>query len=107
MKAVTCAVFARLFSNGKMERKISILNISALWAVAGYNSSINALCKELRMRQEKDSKGTQVYEKPKLRAIELAAEEVLATGCKTSYGDPRGVANNGCLTGVCSSKTGS
>jgi hypothetical protein len=59
------------------------------------------------MRQEKDKKGTEVYEKPKLRAIELAAEEVLATGCKTAFGDPKGVAGNGCLTGVCSTITGS
>ncbi len=58
------------------------------------------------MQQEKDKKGTQVYEKPKLRAIELAAEEVLAVGCKTKFSDPN-VAGNGCLTGVCSSKKGS
>lgn len=63
--------------------------------------------KELRMQQEKDKKGTQVYEKPELRAIELAAEEVLAVGCKTGFSDPKGVAGNGCLTGVCSHKKGS
>ena len=30
----------------------------------------------------------QPYEKPKLRVIELAAEEVLAVGCKTNAGGP-------------------
>jgi hypothetical protein len=28
----------------------------------------------------------QVYEKPKLRAIDLTADEVLAIGCKTAHG---------------------
>jgi len=48
------------------------------------------------------------YEKPKLRLIELAAEEVLSTGCKTSRFDPHGAAGNGCRVGSpCSSTTGS
>ena len=55
----------------------------------------------------KKEKNKQVYEKPKLRVIELAAEEVLAVGCKTSFTDPSGVAGNGCTTGICSSTTGS
>jgi hypothetical protein len=35
--------------------------------------------------KEKDKRenGKQAYEKPRLRSIELAAEEVLAVGCKT------------------------
>jgi len=49
----------------------------------------------------------QPYEKPTLRLIELAAEEVLSIGCKTNSHDPSGVAGNGCTTGVCSSVTGS
>ena len=32
---------------------------------------------------EKKKKSRKPYEKPRLRTIELAAEEVLATGCKT------------------------
>lgn len=59
------------------------------------------------MRQEQDKKGKEVYEKPKLRAIELAADEVLAVGCKTGQTDPKGVAGQGCLSGVCSAKKGS
>jgi hypothetical protein len=59
------------------------------------------------MQPKKEKQNKQVYEKPKIRVIELAAEEVLAVGCKTAYSDPKGVAGNGCLTGVCSSRTGS
>ena len=33
---------------------------------------------------EKVKKTKQPYEKPRLRTIELAAEEVLATGCKVA-----------------------
>jgi hypothetical protein len=36
------------------------------------------------MNEEREGKkGKRQYEKPALRAIELAAEEVLAVGCKT------------------------
>ena len=59
------------------------------------------------MRSEKNEKEKMAYEKPELRIIELAAEEVLTVGCKTRYADPKGVAGNGCLSGVCSSRTGS
>lgn len=57
-------------------------------------------------RNEKEKeRGT--YEKPKLRIIDLTAEEVLSVGCKTGFTDPRGVAGSGCLSGVCSRRTGS
>lgn len=59
----------------------------------------------MQHKQAKEKKDP--YEKPKLRIIELSAEEVLGVGCKTSGGDPKGIAGNGCLTGVCSSRTGS
>lgn len=36
--------------------------------------------------KDKKEKGKQPYEKPGLRIIELAAEEVLAIGCKTVTG---------------------
>jgi len=37
------------------------------------------------MKNDNEKKENKLeYEKPRLRAIELAAEEVLATGCKTS-----------------------
>lgn len=39
--------------------------------------------------EQKQKKTRQPYEKPRLRTIELAAEEVLAVGCKTvSVGNP-------------------
>jgi len=59
----------------------------------------------MKRRKGKEAKGP--YEKPKLRAINLLAGEVLAVGCKTSFGDPSGASGNGCLTGVCSRETGS
>lgn len=34
------------------------------------------------MKVEKEKKGKKAYEKPRLRTIELAAEEVLAIHCK-------------------------
>jgi hypothetical protein len=37
------------------------------------------------VRDDEKTKDTkEVYEKPRLRSIELAAEEVLAVGCKTT-----------------------
>jgi len=59
------------------------------------------------MKPRKGKKAKGPYEKPKLRAINLLAGEVLAAGCKTSFGDPSGVAGNGCLTGICSATLGS
>jgi hypothetical protein len=59
------------------------------------------------MENRKQEEDKQTYEKPKLRVIELSAEEILGVGCKTSFGDPSGASGNGCLTGVCSSATGS
>jgi hypothetical protein len=51
--------------------------------------------------------GKEPYEKPRLRRIELAAEEVLATGCKMFPGDPGGVSGAGCTVVACSTTTGS
>lgn len=39
----------------------------------------------MESKQEK-KKARKLYEKPRLRTIELAADEVLATGCKTIDG---------------------
>ena len=36
--------------------------------------------------EQKKKKTRKPYEKPRLRTIELAADEVLATGCKTLAG---------------------
>jgi hypothetical protein len=52
---------------------------------------------------EKTPDGKQIYEKPKLRVIELAAEEVMATGCKILGGTSIGrlglpCASNQCVT---------
>jgi hypothetical protein len=55
-------------------------------------------------KREENTK--QPYEKPKLRVIELAAEEVLAVGCKVNPGDPTGFNNQGCTTGVCQNTIG-
>jgi hypothetical protein len=54
---------------------------------------------------QKEEKKKRVYEKPRLRTIELAAEEVLGTGCKQAtlgfaYGqDFCGLINNCNLAG--------
>ena len=47
------------------------------------------------------------YEKPRLRIIELAAEEVMGIGCKTYPGDSNGAGGAGCTTAACSLNTGS
>jgi hypothetical protein len=62
--------------------------------------------RELRMEPKKSKENKQPYEKPKVKVIELSAEEVLGVACKASFGGP-GVAGNGCLSGVCSSRWGS
>lgn len=47
------------------------------------------------------------YEKPRLRTIELAAEEVMALGCKTNPGDVNGAGGLGCANASCSLTPGS
>lgn len=54
--------------------------------------------------QEENNKS--VYEKPKLRVIDLAAEEVMATGCKIIGGTSIGRNGLPCVSGQCVS-TGS
>lgn len=46
------------------------------------------------MEKDSSEKTKRVYEKPKLRTIELVADEVLAVGCKTKHG-VRGFGNPG------------
>lgn len=46
------------------------------------------------------------YSKPRLRVIRLAADEVLATGCKTSPATT-GFGGNPCTNGTCVSTVGS
>jgi len=106
-KKGTCAVFVLPFLTWKTGWRIIIPSTSALWADIVFGKSKIAIHREFRMQLKKEKENKQPYEKPKVRIIELKAEEVLAIGCKTSYGDPRGVSGNGCLTGVCSSTTGS
>jgi len=48
----------------------------------------------------------QAYDKPRLRVIELLAEEVLAIGCKRSGSDTAQSGNN-CVSGVCKATLGS
>ena len=46
----------------------------------------------------------QTYEKPRLRAIELAAEEILAIGCKATAGVAPGSNTPPCMVRHCSGK---
>ncbi len=49
--------------------------------------------------------GRKTYEKPRLRTIELAAEEVLAVGCKTiSSGIAPGAVSPPCMIRNCSGR---
>lgn len=59
------------------------------------------------MQHEENEKNKQSYEKPRLRTIELTAEEVLGIACKTRLSDPNGVGNYGCTNGLCSRTPGS
>lgn len=52
------------------------------------------------MQNKEHENAKLVYEKPSLRIIELAAEEVMATGCKTAPGSNGPL--NLCLDGGCS-----
>ncbi len=52
----------------------------------------------MKKKEEKNDL-SQSYEKPKLRTIELAAEEVLGTGCKNSI-EP-GPAEEFCVITMC------
>jgi len=58
------------------------------------------------MKKEPDWKAKKAYEKPRLRAIRLSADEVLSTGCKTSP-VASGFGSNLCTSGFCASTTGS
>ncbi|OGW55346.1 MAG: hypothetical protein A2Y81_00825 [Nitrospirae bacterium RBG_13_43_8] len=56
----------------------------------------------------KKVKEKKAYEKPRLRTIELAAEEVLAVGCKIAPGAPsNGISGGTCTDGLCISTPGS
>ena len=46
------------------------------------------------------SKPKRAYQKPRLRTIKLAADEVLAKGCKMAT-PSAGFLNTGCLAGGC------
>ena len=59
------------------------------------------------MQHNKDDNTKQIYEKPRLRIIELTAEEVLGVSCKSSFSDPSGVSGQGCLGGICVASAGS
>ena len=55
--------------------------------------------------QTKENK-KRAYEKPRLRTIELAAEEVLSIGCKTDANPMLGVNNLGCVLSFCANQPG-
>ena len=56
------------------------------------------------MKTEENGKTCrQPYKKPELRVVELEANEVLATGCKTSTGATAFGAASGCLSNSCAS----
>ena len=54
--------------------------------------------------KKKDKNSVRTYEKPKLRTIELAADEVLAVGCKTQSRTASGSASAPCWIRMCSYK---
>ncbi len=58
--------------------------------------------------REKTRLSRREYDKPRLRTIELAADEVLAIGCKTSTGPGTSPGNPAsCVVGVTCSSLGS
>jgi hypothetical protein len=62
------------------------------------------------MKQDnKKTKNKQSYERPKLRIIELSADEVLGVPCKIAPGHPSGVGGtpNNCTDNVCVIDVGS
>lgn len=61
----------------------------------------------MQEKEQEKIKGKKSYEKPRLRSIELVAEEVLGIGCKTVAGDPTGASGGGCTNPACSMSTGS
>ncbi len=59
------------------------------------------------MTSQSPEKGKKKYQKPEIKTIDLAAEEVLAIGCKTPTTVPAGSSSGpGCLAQSCS-QTGS
>lgn len=52
----------------------------------------------------KNKKSRQKYEKPRLRKIELAAEEVMAVGCKGTPGAAPGAPGPTCMVRNCAGK---
>jgi len=59
------------------------------------------------MRSHNKKKNKQHYEKPRLRTIELAADEILAVGCKVLQGQTGKESPIGCGTAACQLKPGS
>jgi hypothetical protein len=62
------------------------------------------------MQYKNEVKGNQAYEKPRLRVIELAAEEVLGAGCKINASSNAKIGQflRGCsLTSNCRNSGGS
>lgn len=58
------------------------------------------------MQHNDEKQKKQAYEKPRLRIIELAAEEVLGVGCKTAPGSPGQSTPVGCGSISCALQTG-
>ena len=54
--------------------------------------------KEFEMSTEAEQQRKRPYEKPKLRVIDLAAEEVLGIACKTAT---TGASGTSCASGSC------
>ena len=55
------------------------------------------------MQSKQDKEKTKMpYEKPRLRTIELAAEEVLAVGCKLMSGGSAVGSSVNCIDNTCS-----
>ena len=57
--------------------------------------------------KEKTAKSKQAYEKPRLRTIELLAEEVMGVGCKNTPATFGSGGGHFCTDGFCSVTPGS
>ena len=54
------------------------------------------------LKQQPTKKGRKAYQKPEIKVIELAAEEVLSVGCKTQVSPGVGLPAGNCILARCS-----
>jgi hypothetical protein len=56
------------------------------------------------MIQKATKKEKKIYQKPEIKVIDLAAEEVLAVGCKTATRPGTGLSHITCVISPCAAK---